>query len=108
MEFLSNHHEGENSRPALSWLYPTALLYYRTAVSCVALAEALQSVSHDHLTRLLQADWSGQTLLELAIRTLFVWEPGISSSMTPCFPNLLQRCHQKQSRCKHVPMKTQS
>jgi hypothetical protein len=42
----------------------------------VALAEALQTVSHDCLTRLLQATWSGQTLLELAVRTLFVWERG--------------------------------
>jgi hypothetical protein len=29
-------------------------------------------VSHDRLTRVLQADWSGHTLLELAWRTLFV------------------------------------
>jgi hypothetical protein len=42
----------------------------------VALAEALQTVSHDGLTRLLQANWSGQRLLELAVRTLFVWERG--------------------------------
>src|SRR5918992_2317598 len=62
--------------PTLVWHYLTALLYYRTSVSCVALAEALQTVSHDCLTRLLQATWSGQTLLELAIRTLFVWERG--------------------------------
>ena len=62
--------------PALIWLYLTALLYYRTSVSCVALAEALETVSHDRLTRLLQADWSGHTLLELAFRTLFVWERG--------------------------------
>jgi hypothetical protein len=33
-------------------------------------------VSHDRLTRLLQAGWSGQTLLELAVRTLFVRERG--------------------------------
>ena len=32
--------------------------------------------SHDRLTRLLQAEWSGQTLLELALRTLFVWQRG--------------------------------
>jgi hypothetical protein len=62
--------------PQLLWLSLTALLYYRTSVSCVALAEALETVSHDRLTRLLQANWSGQTLLELAIRTLFVWERG--------------------------------
>jgi hypothetical protein len=42
----------------------------------VALAEALETVSHDRLTRLLQAEWSGQTLLELAYRTLFVQQRG--------------------------------
>jgi len=62
--------------PQLIWLYLTALLYYRTSASCVALAEALETVSHDRLTRMLQADWSGHTLLELACRTLFVWERG--------------------------------
>jgi putative transposase len=62
--------------PTLVWRDLTALLYYRTSTSCVALAEALQTVSHDRLTRLLQADWSGQTLLELALRTLFVWDRG--------------------------------
>jgi hypothetical protein len=62
--------------PQLIWLYLTALLYDRTSVSCVALAEALATVSHDRLTRLLRGNWSGQTLLELAIRTLFVWERG--------------------------------
>jgi hypothetical protein len=62
--------------PTLVWYYLTALLYYRTSASCVALAEALQSVSHDRLTRLLQADWSGQRLLELTCRTLFVWRRG--------------------------------
>jgi putative transposase len=58
--------------PTLVWHYLTALLYYRTSTSCVALAEALKTVSHDRLTRLLQADWSGQRLLELAVHTLFV------------------------------------
>jgi putative transposase len=62
--------------PELLWLYLTALLYYRTSANCVALAEALETVSHDRLTRLLQSDWSGQRLLELACRTLFVWERG--------------------------------
>jgi putative transposase len=62
--------------PELIWRYLTALLYYRTSASCVALAEALQTVSHDRLTRLLRADWSGQILLERAFHTLFVWERG--------------------------------
>jgi putative transposase len=62
--------------PTLVWLYLTALLYYQTSATCVALAEALEIVSHDRLTRLLRADWSGHTLLEHACRTLFVWEQG--------------------------------
>jgi hypothetical protein len=62
--------------PELIWRYLTALLYYRTSASCVALAEALETVSHDRLTRMLQADWSGQTLLEIALGTLFVWGRG--------------------------------
>jgi len=33
-------------------------------------------MSHDRLTRLLQGDWSGQRLLDLALRTLFGWERG--------------------------------
>jgi len=62
--------------PTLVWLYLTALLYYRTSGRCVALAEALETVSHDRLTRMLQGDWSGQTLLERAFHTLFVWGRG--------------------------------
>jgi putative transposase len=62
--------------PTLVWLYLTALLYYRTSANCVVLAEALATVSHDRLTRLLQGEWSGQRLLELACRTLFVWDRG--------------------------------
>ena len=62
--------------PTLVWPYLTALLYYGISTSCVALAEALQTVSHERLTRMLRADWSGQTLLELAVRSLFVWERG--------------------------------
>jgi DDE superfamily endonuclease len=62
--------------PTLVWLYLTALLSDRTSGSCVALAEALGTVSHDRLTRLLQGDWSGHTLLDSACRTRFVWERG--------------------------------
>jgi hypothetical protein len=39
-------------------------------------AEALETVSHDRVTRLWHADWSGPTLLDLAVRTLFVWPRG--------------------------------
>jgi Transposase DDE domain len=62
--------------PELLWLYLTALLYDRMSATCMALAETLQTVAHDRLTRLLQANWSGPTLLELAFRTLFGWERG--------------------------------
>jgi putative transposase len=62
--------------PELLWLYLTAWLYYRTSASCVALAEALQTVSHARLTRMLPGDWSGHTRLELACRTLCVWARG--------------------------------
>jgi hypothetical protein len=62
--------------PELLWLHLTALLYDRTAASCVALAEALHTVSHDRLTRMLQGDRSGHTRLDLAWRILFVWERG--------------------------------
>jgi hypothetical protein len=50
--------------PMLVWPYLTVLLYCGTSTSCVALAEAMQTVSHDRLTRMLPADWSGQTLLQ--------------------------------------------
>jgi hypothetical protein len=62
--------------PKLVWLYLTALLYDRTAATCVAFAEALPTVSHDRLTRLLPSDWSGHTLLDVVCRTLFAWERG--------------------------------
>jgi hypothetical protein len=62
--------------PTLVWLYLTALRYYRTTGSCVPLAEALATGSHDRLTRLLPSDWSGRTRREFAPRTLFVWDRG--------------------------------
>jgi hypothetical protein len=63
--------------PKLVWLYLTALLDYRTSATCVAFAEALHTVSHDRLTRMLQGAWSGHTLLEVVCRTLFVWNRGV-------------------------------
>jgi hypothetical protein len=62
--------------PELLALYLTAWLYYRTSGSGIALAEALETVSHDRLTRRLQGRWSGQTRLECTVRTLFVWARG--------------------------------
>ena len=62
--------------PALMWLSLTALLYYRTAATCMAMSEALQTVSHARLTSMLPAAWPGQTRLEHACRLRFVWERG--------------------------------
>jgi hypothetical protein len=42
----------------------------------VAVAEALETVAHDRLTRMWPGHWSGQTRLERAFHTLFVWERG--------------------------------
>jgi hypothetical protein len=57
--------------PAPIWTYLTALLYYAEVTTCVAIAQALETASHDRLTRMLKGQWSGQTLLELALRALF-------------------------------------
>jgi hypothetical protein len=48
-----------------------ALLYVTNITTCSAMADAFDSVSHDRLTRMLHGSWSGQTLLDLAVRTLF-------------------------------------
>lgn len=50
--------------PTLVWLYLIALLYYRSSESCVVFAKAGQMVSHDCLTRMLPAGWSGPRLLD--------------------------------------------
>jgi hypothetical protein len=59
------------------------------AATCVALAEALQTVSHDRLTRLLQADRSGPTRLAVAYRTLFGWARGDRLRDDTVMPKLL-------------------
>jgi hypothetical protein len=40
------------------------------------MAEALETVSHDRLTRMVQGEWSRHTLRALAFRTLFVCTRG--------------------------------
>jgi hypothetical protein len=72
--------------PTLVWRYLTAWLYSRPSTSWVALAEALTTVSHDRLTRLWPADWSGQTRLALAFRTSFVRARGDLSRDGPVIP----------------------
>jgi hypothetical protein len=73
--------------PTRVWLYLTALRYDRTSVTCVALAEAWHTVSHDRLTRRLQAHWSGHTLLERAWRSLFGWDGGYLIIADTVVPN---------------------
>jgi putative transposase len=57
--------------PEPLWIYLMALLYFTNVTTCLAMADAFDSVSHDRLTRMLQGTWSGHTLLDLALRTLF-------------------------------------
>jgi hypothetical protein len=73
--------------PPLVWLSLTAWLYSRTSATCVALAEALHTVSHDRLTSMRQADGSGHTRLERAWRPLFVGERGDLSRDDTVVPN---------------------
>src|SRR5262245_28979565 len=79
IEDPSNRAAGGNSRPTLVWRYLTAWLSDRTSTRCGAWAEALETVSPDRVTRLLPADWSGQTRLALAVRTLCVSARGALS-----------------------------
>jgi hypothetical protein len=62
--------------PEVVWLYLTTLPSNRTSGSCMVLVEALETVTHDRLTRLLQAGWSGHTRLDLAVCTLCIWTRG--------------------------------
>jgi putative transposase len=57
--------------PEPLWIYLMALLYFTNITTCVAIADAFDSASHDQLTRMLQGPWSGQTLFNLALRILF-------------------------------------
>jgi putative transposase len=57
--------------PEPLWVYLMALLYFTRASTCLTIAEAMSGTSHDRLTRMLHGNWSGQTLLDAALRTLF-------------------------------------
>jgi hypothetical protein len=48
-----------------------ALLYFTRVSTCAAISECMAEASHDCLTRMLNGSWSGHTLLDLALRTLF-------------------------------------
>jgi hypothetical protein len=69
--------------PELIWFDLTPWRYDRTSGSEVALAEARQTVSHERLTRRLPGDWSGPTLLEVDLCTVFAWVRDISFLMRP-------------------------
>lgn len=57
--------------PEPLWIYLMALLYFTKVSTCSTIAEVFAKASHDCLTRMLNGDWSGQTLLEVALRVLF-------------------------------------
>src|ERR671924_699308 len=58
--------------PKPLWIYLTALLHFTKVSACSTIAEIFPKASHDRLTRMLNGDWSGQTLLDWALRILFV------------------------------------
>jgi Transposase DDE domain len=57
--------------PEPVWIYLMALLYFTKVSTWSTMADAFDSASHDGLTRRLHGDWSGHTLLEMALRVLF-------------------------------------
>jgi hypothetical protein len=57
--------------PEPLWIYLMALLYFTKVSTCSSIAEVFAEASHDCLTRMLNGNWSGQTLLEWALRVLF-------------------------------------
>jgi hypothetical protein len=94
--------------PTLVWRYLTAWRYDRTSATCVAFAEALHTVSHDRLTRMLQRDWSGHTLLDVVCRTLFAWERGFlmidATVLAKPLATALERCAWVYSSQAHKPV----
>jgi len=57
--------------PSTIWPYVTALLYFTRLSTCKAIAKTSKKLSHDCLTRMLRANWSGHTLLDWVLRSLF-------------------------------------
>jgi putative transposase len=58
--------------PEPLWIYLMALLYFTRVSTCSTIAEAMAEASHDRLTRMLNGNWSGQILLDSALRILFI------------------------------------
>jgi hypothetical protein len=48
-----------------------ALLYFPRISTCSPIAKTFETAAHDRLTRMLHGTWSGHTLLDRALRTLF-------------------------------------
>ena len=57
--------------PEPLWIYLMALLYFTRISTCSTIADVMANASHDCLTRMLHGRWSGQILLDSALRTLF-------------------------------------
>ena len=69
--------------PEPLWIDRRAWLYLTPVTPCSAIADALDSVSHARLTRMLQGPWSGHTLRALAWRPLFPVAAGSLSVADP-------------------------
>jgi hypothetical protein len=65
--------------PKPLWTYLTALLHFTKVSTCSTSAEIFPKASHDRLTRMLNGEGSGQTLLDWALRLLFVVVEGLPS-----------------------------
>ena len=50
---------------------PDGLAVFYQGFACSSIAEVFAKASHDCLTRMLNGNWSGQTLLDVALRVLF-------------------------------------
>ena len=66
----------KNKTPIGVWPYVKAMLYYKGIHSCLAISKAFPEASHDCLTRLLNNEWMGQTLLTDTLNTLFSLRKG--------------------------------
>lgn len=94
--------------PTRVWLYRTAWVDDRPSATCVAVAEAWHTVSHDRLTRLLQRDGAGHPRLEVVCRTRFVWGRGLLMIDAPVLPTPLATAIEHRAwgdaRQEHTPV----
>jgi hypothetical protein len=59
------------TRSCIHSVFEKQMVRRTNLTTCSAIADAFDSASHDQLTRMLHGTWSGHTLLNLALRTLF-------------------------------------